>query len=580
MTVPLGRANSRIGLEQIARIWPLLAVTLLALVLRVWALGSAPPGLDADEVSMGINAYAIARTGRDEYGTVLPLAFRAYGEYKRPAYVYVTAPVVGVLGLSPFSVRLPGALVGTLSVPLVYFIARRLTRSAQVGLLAALFFAFSPWALQLGRGAREVSLFLFALLAMMAALLGALRATRQLDGQRRAGALLVAGALAGILALYSYPSGLLVAPLLALLPLGVYRQRTRRLPRGAVITGAALVLVALIPLGVQLLDGRALARASQTSLLGKGEIAEQAAQRLTRDLRNAPAALTPLIHLADSKWMILGRLMADAYLAHFSPGYLFTRGDPEWRHHASDTGQLLLWDAPALVLGLAVLARGWRRPGYRLLGGWLLLGPLPAALAENAPHAVRSYPMLPALCIVTALGAQWGWRWLTRARPIWPARLTQVIWPALFVLSALFYFKAYYRDYPLEHDTAWSSGWLEAFQFAKGEVQSGRAQRVVVPPEVREGYAYLLFATGYDPREYLANGGSRVDEDWPLYPEPGPMRFPPYEVRKVEWQTEPRVPGTLYVLGSWNRMPDGARALRVTKGASGKDALQVIAFQP
>ena len=31
----------------------------------------------------------------------------------------------------------------------------------------------------------------------------------------------------------------------------------------------------------------------------------------------------------------------NAYLSHFNPTYLFTAGDLEWRHHASDHGQLL-----------------------------------------------------------------------------------------------------------------------------------------------------------------------------------------------------------------------------------------------
>ena len=113
---------------------------------------------------------------------------------------------------------------------------------------------------------------------------------------------------------------------------------------------------------------------------------------------------------------------------------------------------------------------------------------------------------------------------------------------------------------------------------AQREVAGGRYRRVVVPPEVRGGYAYALYATGYDPRTYLALGGSRVDREWALYPEAGPLSFPPFEVRTVDWAGEPRAPDTLYVLGSWNKLPAGARVLTVTHGASGRDALQVISF--
>src|SRR5262245_10036445 len=63
------------------------AIFVLALLLRAWALDLSPPSLDPDEVSIGYNAWSIWRTGRDEYGQPLPLSFRAFGEYKRPAYI-------------------------------------------------------------------------------------------------------------------------------------------------------------------------------------------------------------------------------------------------------------------------------------------------------------------------------------------------------------------------------------------------------------------------------------------------------------------------------------------------------------
>ena len=47
------------------RLTVLAALTGLALLLRLWALDSLPPGLDTDEVSIGYNAYSLLRTGRD-----------------------------------------------------------------------------------------------------------------------------------------------------------------------------------------------------------------------------------------------------------------------------------------------------------------------------------------------------------------------------------------------------------------------------------------------------------------------------------------------------------------------------------
>lgn len=46
----------------------LAGLTLLALLLRIWALDQSPLGLDPGEASIGYNAYSVLRTGRDEYG--------------------------------------------------------------------------------------------------------------------------------------------------------------------------------------------------------------------------------------------------------------------------------------------------------------------------------------------------------------------------------------------------------------------------------------------------------------------------------------------------------------------------------
>src|SRR4051794_32201702 len=165
--------------------WILFALIVVGLALRLWALGSVPPGLDSDEASIGYNAYSLLQTGRDEYGVPLPLAFRAFGEYKRPAYIYATVPSVAAFGLTPFAVRFPAAVFGALSIPALYAAAFRLLRSRRAALCAAGMLAISPWHLQFSRGAREVSLMLLALLGMAACLLAAIHAVHPSAPERR-----------------------------------------------------------------------------------------------------------------------------------------------------------------------------------------------------------------------------------------------------------------------------------------------------------------------------------------------------------------------------------------------------------
>src|SRR5262249_52935235 len=140
---------------------------------------------------------------------------------------------------------------------------------------------------------------------------------------------------------------------------------------------------------------------------------EASAARVARDRREgAPWGLNalPMVGLRES---------VNAYLTHFDPTYLFTRGDPEWRHHSSDTAPLYLWDLPLVLAGLVGVVRHRRRPAMQAIAGWLLVGPLPAAFAENAPHAVRSIVMLPAWYLLAAAGMPSVWRWLRRRGYQW-----------------------------------------------------------------------------------------------------------------------------------------------------------------
>lgn len=529
----------------------LAGLTILALVLRLWALDRVPPGLDSDEASIGYNAYAMARTGRDEYGAAHPLAFRAYGEYKRPVAIYAAVPFVAVLGPTVAAVRLPAALAGTLSVPAMYTVGALLFRSRRSGLIAAAMLAISPWHLQFTRAAREVAFLLLALLLLAAALLAAVHT---------ASWLYIGAAGAALLAIYSYPGGPLIAPALALLLLVAYAPRVTCAPRRWLLAAAAIFALGALPLVVQLIDGRARARLGQASLLDVPALQQQAQRRLAWDARDG------LPGLLQQPWAVAGRAAIDAYLSHFDPTFLFTRGDQEWRHHASDSANLYLWDAPLIALGLLRIARHPRRPALLVTGGWLLLGPLPAAFAENAPHAVRSIAMLPAWYLAAAAGAPRLWRWLCRRRLQWD-------WLLLLALSVGYYLLAYYRYYPREHARDWSSGQAEAFRAALAQVESGRYEWIVVARESGFSYATILYSVGYDPAVYLAQGGT------PTVPD-APQRFAPFELRSVDWAKESPLPGVLYVVGSGTGLPSGARVVQRIDDAGGAEALLLVDLAP
>src|SRR3989344_1259379 len=130
----------------------LILVILLGFALRITYISDFPPSLNWDEVSLGYNAYSVFKTGKDEWGIVLPTIFRAFGDFKLPGYVYAYVPFVAALGLNALSIRLPSIIAGTLLIFLIYSLSRKFSAPP---LLAALLAALSPWSLFLSRVAVE-----------------------------------------------------------------------------------------------------------------------------------------------------------------------------------------------------------------------------------------------------------------------------------------------------------------------------------------------------------------------------------------------------------------------------------------
>src|SRR3989344_6212921 len=161
----------------------LISIITLASVLRLWQLGVAPPSPDWDEAALGYNAYSILKTGRDEYGTFLPLPLRSYDDYKPPLYVYIAVPFIAAFGLDTWVVRLPSALLGISTVLATYLLVVEIFRRWQwkderikdwVPVLSALLLAISPWHIQFSRIAFEanvgVTLNVWALVAFFTGL--------------------------------------------------------------------------------------------------------------------------------------------------------------------------------------------------------------------------------------------------------------------------------------------------------------------------------------------------------------------------------------------------------------------------
>ena len=186
--------------------WKIVIILSLAAILRFIWLNQVPPALNWDEAAIGWNAKTIFHTRRDEYGTRLPISFKSFGDYKSPVYIYLTAPVVGIFGTNPISIRFVSALAGIISVYLLYLIG---------GLTAATLLAISPWHIMLSRPAFEPSLALMFILSGIYFFLQAMKKS----------AYFLVSALSFTLSFYTYHSPKIFVPALLVGLIMIYRRQ-------------------------------------------------------------------------------------------------------------------------------------------------------------------------------------------------------------------------------------------------------------------------------------------------------------------------------------------------------------------
>jgi len=120
----------------------LIALTALAFALRYVALGRIPDIIDGDEGDLGQFAIRAMRGDmKDMFGTIY-----GYGTL----YFFIIAVPLKIFGINSFGLRFMSALAGSLTVPVLFLLGRRLF-DARVGFIAAALLAVSHYHLHFSR---------------------------------------------------------------------------------------------------------------------------------------------------------------------------------------------------------------------------------------------------------------------------------------------------------------------------------------------------------------------------------------------------------------------------------------------
>jgi 4-amino-4-deoxy-L-arabinose transferase-like glycosyltransferase len=390
----------------------LILIVVLAVFLRFYKITEIP-ALNADEAALGYNAYSLLETGKDEHGESWPLVFKSFGDYKPGVYVYLVMPFIKLLGLTVLAVRLPGLILGVVSVWLIYEISRLVINNKKVSsnrwdllgikifpLLSALMLAISPWHIHFSRGAWETQVATAFLLLGLWAFLRGLKDERWY----------LIWVMSFVSSIYTYHSMRVVTPLIGLGMLLIWREeickKISEIKGGKrngyyLVSSVVLGLMLMLPLFTSLSKETGLSRAQGVSILADtGPVWRVNEARGLHE--NFDAWWVRLIH---NRLVGYGLRFFDNYLRHFSGNFLFIDGDEIQRNKVPGFGQLYLVSLPFVLLGLIeVIIKRSRNKRNSLILLWLLLAPIPSALTFQSPHALRAFSMIPPWTMITAMG--------------------------------------------------------------------------------------------------------------------------------------------------------------------------------
>jgi 4-amino-4-deoxy-L-arabinose transferase-like glycosyltransferase len=458
-------------------------IIILAAFLRLWKLDSIPLHLTPDEASLGYNAYSILQTGKDEYGQMLPLIFRSFGDYKPGLYVYLATPFIALFDLTEFSVRLPSAIAGIVSIMAIYLICLELWRDSKkinpstMALCASFLMAINPWSIYFSRGAWEVNV------ALMLTLFGILFFLKAL----RRPVLFVFSAFFFALTLLTYQGAKMASVIVLVALITTYGEKVfKRVNFGPLMSGLFIGLVMIAPVLFSVRDGQA-SRLEVFSVFSYPRPENYLMDFLNQNGEKKNSLSYYAFHSESINFLrgILGR-----YFNHFSGRFLFLEGD--WqnpRHSPPNQGVFLFSDILLLIFGIYLLTNRQNRAKW-FIAIWCFLAPLPAILSRDQVHAVRAFNLSVPMIFILGVGLYF----------VWEHKKLLACYGAILVVSLLYFFDSYFIHLSSHNSKYWYFGYKEAV--SEINTLEMMYDKIVFRQSFDQPYIFFLFYNKVDPKVY------------------------------------------------------------------------------
>lgn len=538
----------------------LVLILTVASILRLWDLSVIPPSASLDEASIAYNAYSVLKTGGDEFGDFPFPSQRGYDDFRRSTYLLISIPFVAVFGLSTIAIRLPAAILSILTVWAVFYIVRELfdkksRHSFTFATISALLLAISPWHIYISHLGHEsnasFSFFVFGVLFF-------------LKGIRNSKFLLIS-AIFFTFSMISYYSGQLFIPLFVTSIFIIFRKKIFPAilsnTRSKIIS--LLAVIGIVPILFAIFSPDALIRYRGTSVLNPQVHPERFDEFVK--MRNKAVEQGDFIgSILFNRRVFFAKVLVENYLSHFRPSWLFSASTND-AFKAPFTGLLYPWQLPFILLGAIafIKSRKFDRKIKFFVFLWFALGPLPATIATQAPHAMRAYNMLPVWQFLTALGITYL---------LFRFKRFQYLVGLLVVVIAFYSFFGFLKNYFVEFARLQSKSYQYALSQAVPYVieNEKKYDKVIFSNQdnLFQSYMIFLYHSKYDPVLYQRQGGTSEAGFDAIH------NFGKYEFRPINWKNENKR-NTLYI-GNPSDFPDEIGSLKTFHYLDGTIGIKAV----
>lgn len=480
-------------------------ILLLAAVLRFHELGSVPNSLYWDEAADGYNAYSLLLTGKDEHGYSYPLLIRSFDDYKMPGMVYLMSVGIALFGVSEFAIRFFNAVFGILMVGVTFFFVKELLRLDKVehlfktkykeetitvlALMTSFLLSISPWHIQFTRTGYEASM------ATAVFLVGVVFFFKALKNPK----LLMLSSFFFALSLYFYRSMFLFLGIF-LLAIGLIylRELLVKTERKYLVMSAIIFFVVALPITYKVFTPPGNSRGSEVSIFNN--VDEKVSQYQMWAIQTGNGHLGNIFF---NKRFVYTTEILNNYFSHFTIQYLFLFGDANERHATRNMGMMYLWEMPFLLIGLYTILLYSVRKVKLTIFAWILIAPIPAAISIFAPHALRTFNVLPIPQLIVSVGIIFVWYHLrTLLKPVFAVVMIGLI--GFFLSGYLF---NYYHHSNRLSASAWGDGYKQMNEYVKEHEKN--YELVLISGHYWQPYVYTLFYTKYDPVAFQEDGNAK-----------------------------------------------------------------------